>query len=198
MITKLRLILSLLCLSLLARATPLDTAKATLLQTCKAAELVSYVVFTHLALGVAHEAGHVLAAKMAANSGSELAPQSSKTISLEPFNYGICPTSHYPIYANANTNLLVTLAGPAFGFSAIYSALKSYNIYLESQKKPNFKQALVAGFKKDLIHADQNSAIRAGAIFSLCTNIAMMFPFKINTYQSHGYQIINYFAHTHE
>lgn len=183
------ILLILLC-ALPAFATPTDAIKSTIRQTCKAAEIVSYMVWTHLALAVAHEAGHVLAAKAACHYGAELSPKSSGTISLEPLNYGICPTATYPTYQNTGPNLLVTMAGPALGFSAIYSFLKSYNIYLEYQKHTNLKKAFIDGFKKNLINDDQNSAVRAAINFNLCSNIAMMVPFKINSYKSHGYDII--------
>lgn len=167
-----------------------DSLKTTLLQTCKAAEVVSVFVATHLGLALLHEGAHVLTAKIALAAGAETR-EDNWELNLKIFNYALIPTATYPHFKNDLINVLVTTIAPTMGLAGSYGTLKATNIVSEYLKDSNIKRAFIDGMKKELINHDQNTSIRAAALFNLSCNAAVLFPFKIrDSYESHGYEIL--------
>lgn len=141
--------------------------------------ILSSVPALHLGLGLAHELGHVLAARL-------LLKDSVGTILIKSIFHvqGI-----YPESKSGLLNAIIQLSGPVAGFLATYVLLSATNVITELNKEECTLKAIKKGLQKPLFNEDQSIIIKGLALSHMLANTGTLIPFSYDNYISEGEKI---------
>jgi hypothetical protein len=133
--------------------------------------LVGAHFLLNIALGLAHQMGPIIAAKIFVMFGAEFSAQiepetSDANVKLK----GICLDTTVPEFKNELLNILMYGSAPLTGFLGCICALKTANVLSEYDKTKGFKKAFSNGLKKDLFNETQSPSLKGWVIAHLALN----------------------------
>lgn len=128
---------------------------------------------THLllnfVLGLAHQMGPIIAAKLFIACGAEFSnPNETPTAHVKLT--GLCLDATVPEFKNELLNAVMYGSAPLTGFLGCICALKTATIINEYHKAYDFKKAFSKGLRKDLFNDDQPTALKGWVIMHMAMN----------------------------
>lgn len=127
-----------------------------------------YYIF-NLALGMAHQLGPIVMAKLFSYCGAELAHK-DETHNIYLDRQGFGTELLLPEYKNELLNAIMYGSAPVAGFIGCYLALKGTDLIVEYNKSSSLKEALKNGFKKDLFNTEQPDSIKGWILLHAALN----------------------------
>lgn len=123
----------------------------------------------HVALGLAHQVGPIIASKIFIAYGAEFSSPNETTHADVTFK-SLILDGNYPEFKNEILNALMYGSAPLTGFLGCILALKGSNILNEFRESHNIKRAISKGWNKSLINDDQSSELKACVLMHAALN----------------------------
>ena len=131
--------------------------------------LVGTHFLLNVALGLAHQLGPILAAKLFIACGAEFS-EPNETPDANVKLTGACLDASVPEFKSALLNICMYGSAPLTGLLGCICALKSANILNEYHKTNNMKKAFLKGLRKDLFNEDQPTTLKGWVLVHLAMN----------------------------